>query len=49
MRTKGVIKALGPIHTAVIRQGIEYFFTIKDLVVAAAEFRYQTSNLNIQN
>ena len=49
MRTQGVIEALGPIHTTVVRQGIEYFFTIKDLAIATAKFRYQTSNMNIQN
>lgn len=48
MRTLGVIKALGPIHTEITRQGIVYFFTIKDLVVDAAKFRYQISNPNIQ-
>ena len=49
MRTQGVIKTLGPIHTTVILQGVEYFFTIKDLAIAIAKFRYQTSNRNIQN
>jgi len=48
MRTLVVIEALAPIHTTTNRQGIEYFFTIKDLVIAAAKFRYQTSNPNIQ-
>jgi len=43
MRTPGVIEALGPIHTTINRQGIEYFFTIKDLAIAATKFRYQTS------
>jgi len=46
MRTLGVIEALGPIHTTINRQGIEYFFI--DLAIAAAKFRYQTSNPNIQ-
>ena len=48
MRTPGMIKALGPIHTAINRQRIEYLFTIKDLAIATAKFRYQTSNPNIQ-
>jgi len=48
MRTLGVIEALGPIHTTINHQGIEYFFTIKDLVIDAAKFRYQNSNPNIQ-
>lgn len=48
MRTLGMIEALGPIHTTIIRQGIEYFFTIKDLAIAATKFQYQTSNPNIQ-
>ena len=49
MRTQGVIQTLGPIHTAVIQKGVEYFFTIKDLAIAATKFRYQTFNRNIQN
>jgi len=49
MRTPGVIEVLGPIHTTINRQGIEYFFTIKDLAIAATKFRYQTSNPNIQH
>ena len=49
MRTQGVIKALGPIHTTVIQQGVEYFLTLKDLAIAATKFQYQTSNQNIQN
>ena len=49
MRTPGVIEALGPIHTSINRQGIEYFFAIKDLTIAAAKFRYQISNPNIQH
>ena len=48
MRTPSVIEAIGPIHTAINRQGIEYFFTIKDLAIDAARFRYQISNPNIQ-
>ena len=48
MRTPGVIDVLKPIHIETNQQGIEYFFTIKDLGIAAAKFRYQTSNLNIQ-
>jgi len=43
-----MIDALGPIHTENNRQGIEYFFTIKELAIVAAKFRYQTSNPNIQ-
>ena len=38
MRTQGVIEALGPIHTTVIQQGVEYFLTIKDLAIVAAKF-----------
>jgi len=48
MRTPDVIEALGPIHTAINKQGIEYFFTIKYLAIDAAKFRYQISNPNIQ-
>ena len=48
MKTPGVSEALGPIHTAINQQGIEYFFTLKDLAIDAAKFRYQISNLNIQ-
>ena len=48
MRTPCIIEALGSIHTKINRQGIEYFFTIKDLAIATAKFRYQTSNPNIQ-
>lgn len=44
-----MIEALGPIHIAVIQQGVQYFFTIKDLAIATAKFQYQTSNRNIQN
>ena len=43
-----MIEALGPIHTTINQQGLEYFFTIKDLAITAAKFRYQTSNPNIQ-
>ena len=49
MRTPGVIEALGPIHTTSNRKWIEYFFTIKDLAIATAKFRYQASNPNIQH
>ena len=38
MRPQGIVDALGPIHTTINRQGIEYFFTIKDLAIAAAKF-----------
>ena len=38
MRTSGVIEALGPIHIAINQKGIEYFFTIKDLAIAASKF-----------
>lgn len=48
MRTQGVIEALGPVHKAINQQGIKYFFTIKDLAIAATKFQYQISNLNIQ-
>lgn len=48
MRTLGMIDALGPIHRSINWQVIEYFFTIKDLTIAAAKFQYQTSNSNIQ-
>lgn len=43
-----MIEALRPIHIIINRQGIEYFFTIKDLAITATKFRYQTSNPNIQ-
>ena len=49
MRTQGVIQTLGPIHTTVIWQGVEYFLPIKRLAIVVAKFRYQTSNQNIQN
>jgi len=48
MNTPGVIEALGPIHTTINQQGIEYFFTIKDLAIDAAKFQYHISNPNIQ-
>jgi len=48
MKTSGMIESLGPIHIEINRQGIEYFFTIKDLAITATKFRYQTSNPNIQ-
>ena len=38
MRTPGVIEALGPIHIKINRKGIEHFFTIKDLAIAAPKF-----------
>ena len=43
-----MIEELGPIHTTINQQGIEYFFTIKDLSIDAAKFRYQISNPSIQ-
>ncbi len=48
MKTPGVIEALRPMHEAIIRQGLEYFFSIKDPAIDAAKFRYQISNPNIQ-
>ena len=48
MKTSSVIEALGPMHEALIWQGLEYFFSIKDLAIDAAKFRYQISNPNIQ-
>lgn len=48
MGTPGVTESLGPIHIEINRQGIEYFFTIKDLAIGGAKFRYQISNSNIQ-
>jgi hypothetical protein len=48
MKTPGVIEALGPMHEAIIRQGLEYFFSIKDPAIDATKFRYQISNPNIQ-
>ena len=38
MRTPSMIEALGPIDTTINRQGIEYFFTIKDLAIDATKF-----------
>jgi len=49
MSKKCVIQTLGPIHTAIVQQGVEYFLAIKDLAIVAAKFRYQTSNRNIQD
>ena len=48
MKAPGVIEALGPMHEAIIRQGLEFFSSIKDLSVEAAKFRYRVSNPNIQ-
>ena len=48
MKTPGVIETLGPMHEALIRQGLEYFLSIKYLAIDATKFRYQISNPNIQ-
>jgi hypothetical protein len=48
MRTPGVIEALGPMHESLIRQGLEFFASIKDPAIEAAKFRYRVSNPNIQ-
>jgi hypothetical protein len=48
MRIPGVMKILGPMHGDLIRNGLEYFLTIKDHALHAAKFRYRTSNPNIQ-
>lgn len=48
MRIPGVMKILGPMHGDLIRNGLEYFLTIKDQAFHAAKFRYRTSNPNIQ-
>jgi len=48
MKTPGVIEALGPMHEAIIQQGLEYVFSMKDPAIDAAKFRYQISNPNIQ-
>jgi len=47
MKTPGVIEALGPMHEAIIRRGLEYFFSIKDPAIDATKFQYQISNPNI--
>ncbi len=49
MRNKGVIQTLGPIRTAVVQQGVEYFISIKDLAIAVAKLRWKTSNRNGQD
>jgi len=38
MGTPSVIEALGPIHTTINHQGIEYFLIIKDLAIDVAKF-----------
>lgn len=43
-----MIEALGPMHESIIRQGLEFFASIKDPAIEAAEFRYRVSNPNIQ-
>ena len=48
MRAPGVMEVLGPMHEAIIRQGLEYFSSIKDPAINATKFRYQVSNPNIQ-
>jgi len=49
MRNKGVIQTLGPIHKAVVQQGVEYFLAIKDLAIVVAKFWNKTSNQNVQD
>jgi hypothetical protein len=48
IRTPGVIVTLGPMHEALIQEGLEYFFSIKDLATNAAKFRYRISDPHIQ-
>ena len=48
MRTPGVIETLGPMHEDLIRHSLEYFLTIKDLAIDAAQFRYRISSPSIQ-
>ena len=38
MKTPGVIETLGPMHEVIIRQGLEYFFSITDLAIDAVKF-----------
>ena len=48
MRIPGVSEILGPMHEDLIRNGLEYFLTIKDPAIDAAKFRYHTSSPSIQ-
>ena len=48
MKIPGVIEAFRSMHEATIRQGLEYFFSVKDPAIDATKFRCQISNPNIQ-
>ena len=40
IKTPSVYETLGPMHEALIREGLEYFISIQDLAINAAKFRY---------
>ena len=49
MTREGVIQALGPVHKALILNGIDYFLSIRNQAYIAAKVRWGISNRNVQN
>ena len=49
MTKEGVIQTLGPIHKAIVLDGVEYFLSIRDQAVVVAKLRWKIFNRNIQD